>query len=441
MRRPHFVGRRRSNRVLCGVALATVGCMCVGAPDVYAQEDDPLGPELTAADDSSVDAGEARAADPAGTGAGGEQFPSDTLSSGQEPGARGEQDSADQESASPGDAENELEVTVGAGVLLWYNHPLEGNDEPFFEIFEARLNLDASLGIYGLHVTPRFRDTRERGFFVGTTWVEQAYVSARFGAAVLKVGKVYRQFGRFWDNSFYGNTQEYDGLKLDPNHGVSLEGVLGAEGNLGLTFFAQYFVIDGTANYALPDRDTHTIAGDHRRNQVVGRIEPFLKLGDSITLKLGASGEFFQADIAALGKKNVSRFAGDATVAIGGLSLWGEYTWQFGRHVAGYPIVPVAADGLNPAVPGRSSDSNQYLLAGAELKIDWIALRYNYNQVNYSELSIRESMHEPGVSVWLDERLMLLLEWVYWQEHTPAQVNLVNHSLNLTIHGMFADTI
>jgi hypothetical protein len=343
-------------------------------------------------------------------------------------------DDYDQEKTPP--ADDDFELTVGGGLVLYYYQPLKGDKDNFFEIFEAKLNLDATFDIFGLHVAPRFRDTPERGFFPGTTWVEEAYASARLGPTTLKVGKVYRQFGRFWDNSFYGNAQEYDGLKLDPNHGISLEGVLAPEEPLGMTFFAQYFVIDGTTNYALPTRDTHTIPGAHRRNQLVGRVEPFLELSDLTTLKLGLSAEYFEADLPApVGEQDVGRLAVDATVIVGGLTVWGEFTRQFGRHVTDFPFAGMAAMGTTAAVPGRSSDENNYIMVGGEYTYDRFTLRYNFNQGDYAEVDYKETRHVPGLSVALHEHLSVLLEYALAHAHVAGSSTLLDSSINVTIHG------
>jgi hypothetical protein len=332
---------------------------------------------------------------------------------------------------------DELRLTIGGGLVLYYYQPLEGDAKNFFEIFEVKLNLDAEFDIFGMHLAPRFRDTRERGFFPGTTWVEEAYVSANLDPVVLKVGKVYRQFGRFWDNSFYGMAQEYDGLKLDPNHGLSLEGVLGKEERMGLVFFAQYFIIDGTTNYALPGRDTHSIPGAHRRNQIVGRVEPFIKLGEMTTLKLGLSGEYFQADLPApTGKQDVGRFAIDATAIIENLTLWAEFARQMGRHVTDFPFPGMAETMTMEAVPGRSSDENNYLLLGGEYTfLERFTIRYSFHQGDYTEVDYIENRHEPGFQVRFNEHLMVLLEWVYAQSFVGDESGVIDHSINVTIHG------
>jgi hypothetical protein len=321
-----------------------------------------------------------------------------------------------------------LKLSMGGGFILFFQQPIKGPNgntgKNFFEVFEAKLRLDAEFNMFGMHIVPILRDTKERGFFPGEAWIQEAYAFAKTGPVTIKAGKVFAQFGRFWDNSFYGNAQEYDGFKLDPNHGISIEGNIGAEERMGLQFFAQYFVIDGTTNYSLPTRDTQSYAGSHRRNYLVGRVEPFIKVGDMTTLKLGLSGGYFQADLPmAPPKHDVGRFAVDATVMVEKLTVWGEYTMQFGQHVIDFPF------------PAMSSKKNDYMMFGGEYTYDRFTFRYNFNQGNYKDLKYIETRHVPGIAIALDEHLFVLFEYALAQSHTDGVTRLIDSSFNLTIHG------
>jgi hypothetical protein len=338
------------------------------------------------------------------------------------------------------DTTDDFHLSVGGGMILYYYQPLTSppgtTKKNFFEVFEAKIRLDAEFKQFGLHIVPILRDTKERGFFPGTAWVQEAYAFAKLGAVTIKAGKVWGQFGRFWDNSFYGNAQEFDGLKLDPNHGVSIEGLLGAEQRMGLQFYAQYFIIDGTTNYSLPGRDTMSIPDAHRRNQLIGRVEPFMKLGEITTLKLGLSGAYFQADLPEpTGKQNVSRFALDATLIVGGFTGWAEFTKQFGRQVTDFPFPAVTDAAGNVVTPGRSADRIDYMMFGGEYTFDRLTFRFNFNQGNYRTVDYRETRYVPGIALSLDEHLFVLLEWALAHTHTGSNTTLLDNSLNLTIHG------
>jgi hypothetical protein len=330
-----------------------------------------------------------------------------------------------------------FKLNVGGGMILFFQQPLASpggtTHKNFFEVFETKLRLDAEFGAFGVHLLPVIRDTKERGFFAGTSWVQEAYAFGKAGPVTVKVGKVFAQFGRFWDNSFYGNVQEYDGFKLDPNHGISVEGSLSPDQRMGMQFFAQYFVTDGTANYSLPGRDTmstvdamgNVIAGARRRNYLVGRVEPFVKVGDITTLKLGLSGGYFQADIPTLAnKQDVGRVAVDGTVMVQNLTVWGEYTKQLGQHVATGPG------------PGPASKHNDYAMVGGEYTYDRLTFRYNFNMGSYTDAMYKETRHVPGIGVVIDkDHLFALFEYALAQSHTAAGTQLIDSSVNVTIHG------
>jgi hypothetical protein len=345
----------------------------------------------------------------------------------------GEQSASDDaQGAATAEAESNLKLDVGGGLTILYVQPIEDPDKNKVEVFEARLRLDAEFDRFGLHLVPVFRDDRERGFHVGPSWVQEGYIFAKLEPVTLKIGKVYAQFGRFWDNSFVGNAHEYDGLKLDPNNGISVEGSLAPAARLGLVFFAQYFVVDGVANYSLPGRDTVSIPGARRRNQLVGRVEPFMKVGDLTTLKLGLSGAFFYADIPALPEKQkVGRLAIDATVMVERFLAFGEYTKQFGRHVTDFPFPGTPATDTMAATLGRSANRIDYLLFGGEYTYDRFTLRFTFNQGNYKTVSYKENRYIPAVAVSIHEYLFALVEWAVLNTTTDG----TSHELLLTIHG------
>jgi len=217
-------------------------------------------------------------------------------------------------------------------------------------------------------------------------------------------------------------------LKLDPNVGISFEGDLGhPTDRMGLKFFAQYFIIDGVTNYSLPGRDTISITDASRRNYLVGRVEPFVKLGELTTLKLGLSGGFFQADIPGFDEQPVGRIAVDGTVMVENFTAWAEYTHQFGNQLETSPFA-----GTDPDVPWQKAD---WMMVGGEYTYQRFTVRYNFNLGSYMPIEYKETRHVPGIAVALDERLFVLLELAVAQRHNGDETTLLDLSLNLTIHG------
>jgi hypothetical protein len=317
-------------------------------------------------------------------------------------------------------------VTLGGGFILWYYQPLElAGAKNNLSLFFANLVVDAKSGIWGLHVEPRFRDTKLRGFFGGTSWAQEVYASVSLNReTTLKVGKEYSHFGLFWDNSFYGNVQVYDGLKLDPDYGLSLEGGYATAEQAGLRYWAQFFLVDGQTNVALQDRETFSISGARRRNQAIVRLEPFAKTG-GVELKLGLSGAYLQADLPTVGKKDVERGAVDISANVAAFSGWAEYLYQHGQSVTDFPAT------------GTFSSHNHYGLAGVQYSVGKVTARYNVSFGRYADVSTTEWMHVPAIAVALGDSLTVLGEYVFWKRYASPIDTLLDRSLNITLAGHF----
>jgi hypothetical protein len=334
-------------------------------------------------------------------------------------------------------------LNIGGGAILWFFQPVDTGAKRNIDLFFANLLLDGKFGRVGLHIEPRFRDSRLRTFFPGPVWAQEAYASVRLApGTVIKAGKAYSHFGLFWDNSFYGNVQVYDGLKLDPDYGLSLEGTIApGEASSGLRYFAQYFVVDGQTNVSLAGRDTISVPvpGDgfsRRRNQTIVRAEPFFKLTENTTVTAGLSGAYLQAALP-IGNKNVYRGAADFSVAIRRFAAWAEYTYQNGQSVTDFPIAGAAATATAPAVAGRASSHNHYVLAGGQLSWQSVTVRYNVSTGRYADLSISEWMHVPALAVAVGDNLTILGEYVNWRRYAPGGDVLLDRSVNVTLNGHF----
>ena len=123
------------------------------------------------------------------------------------------------------------ELALEGGAILYYYQPVLGagalGARSNLEVYFVYLMLDTPGDDYGLNVETRVRDTRLRAFYDGPVWLEEAYAWASAGPLTFEVGKLYSRLGLTWDNSFYGNILAFDGLKLDPDYGLEVEGALG----------------------------------------------------------------------------------------------------------------------------------------------------------------------------------------------------------------------
>src|SRR5262249_31430562 len=55
-------------------------------------------------------------------------------------------------------------LSLGGGAILWYYSPVSTGAKQNVDLFFANLLLDGHFGIVGLHIEPRFRDSRLRAF-------------------------------------------------------------------------------------------------------------------------------------------------------------------------------------------------------------------------------------------------------------------------------------
>ena len=321
-------------------------------------------------------------------------------------------------------------VSLGGGIALYYYQPTNGWQNQF--LIYANLRFDARWQPFGLHLEPRLSNEKMRSYYDGLAWIQEAYLFLDAAPFVFKVGKIYKQLGLFWDGTFYGNIQVYEGLKLDPNAGLSLEGKLGKK--VGVAFWAQFFVVDGHTNASLFGRDTISIAGARRRNTLVARVQPFVQLSKSAKLELGLSGEHFDADLPA-GSSSVWRGAVDVKLTWAGLGFWGEALHQSGAHVDAFPYPGDAT--TQPPVPARASAHNTYLLAGAEYSVSRLTFRYNLSIARYSDVVVQELLHVPGIGFKLNDNTSFLAEYASWPRHSREGTTDVDQSLNLTWMGHF----
>lgn len=330
-------------------------------------------------------------------------------------------------------------VTLGGGAILWYYQPTRSGQKNKVELYHLRVTIDAEFGGgLGIHAEPRLRESKLRSFFGGTTWLEEGYAWYRYREHAIKVGKIYSKLGLFWDNSFWGNVQVYDGLKLAPDFGASLEGNSKITERFGIGYTAQFFVIDGGTNVSLPGRDTLSGPDGRRRNEVVLRIDPSYQFAQNGSVRVGLSGQRLEADAPGIpgDDRDVLRYGLDAHLSVAGFGVWGEYLRQNGQSVTDYPIAGVPETEDAPAVPGRASKHIHYVLAGAEYTLWRVTARYNFSAADYTDADVKEWMHVPALGFRLNEHLQLNAEYVHWSRSLSGAHEPYDRSFNLEL---FAD--
>lgn len=343
-------------------------------------------------------------------------------------------------SVAPPEADKrKLAVDLHGGAYLWYYQPLAGPAEHDLSLWAAYLKFDAKYDDFGISLQPRFRETKFRPYYPSNFWIEEAYAFWKKDFFALKAGKIYTRFGKFSDNSFYGNIQYYDGLKLSPDYGLSAEmSPLPRTGPFRMGAYAQYFMNDGYTNGSLQNRDTVSIPGARKRDELIGRIEPGYYFKDDTSIVLGLSGQYFEADLPApFGGHNVYRYAADLNVTIDkDLLVYGEYSRQDGRSVTDFPIPGSPGTENNPPVLGSVSKHNEYVLAGAEYTWGRLTTRFNFSYARYADVGVKETMYQPGLVVRVHDNISLIGEYVNWNRHQQGLAK-VDHSLNFVVLAKF----
>jgi hypothetical protein len=326
-----------------------------------------------------------------------------------------------------------------SGVVWLYDYQpfaLPGPREDF-NLYGAHLMLDRDVGVVGFHVEYRMRTDKLRPFFTSPDWAQQAYMDVHVPFGVVKAGEIYKQFGIFTDYSFYGGLTYFDGIKYDPEWGVSYEGSNKLTDRISLDHDVQFFR-NSQINGSLEGRDVVSDPNAHRENEFVARVVPRFQLTDKIYLAVGPSFERGQVTHTVAGTflptNDYWRVGGEATLDVGTFKLYGEVIRQnySGPFYAYLPKVTYATVGIN---------SNIY-------HIPWLSTHINYGQGNYTtpEGSVgvygvprgKEQMIQPGLVFTLGKGYAIYEEYNYWlQKPVPGTANLFDRSLNTELYISF----
>ena len=368
-----------------------------------------------------------------------------------------------------------LPFSFGAGVYLFYYQPLDytvfspTDRNGYFQVYAFYLKLDKEVvlprgGAVGGHAEIRMRDGGHigaggsnqylRGFFSSNIWFQELYAYYRpWSFLDIKAGKIYRKVGIFWDDSFFGNLQYFDGNKLAPDWGVSFEGHRDfARGRLGLEYSAQYFYNGSGTNGSLdygrtvgtPESATSvdevrsyspTAEGavdssgtrmSELKHAVDARVALTIRPARPIYVTAGVSG--FNGRVARAWKQGLTmmpqsdesqftQVAGELTAGgnVGpvGWRLLGEYLHQFGP-------------GMRPA---------DYVLAGVKGTFKGLAAYCNISYVQYQlPVKIDEYIIQPGLSYAIGGGLAALVEYDEWQiKNGPVAYKPIDRSLNVVL--------
>lgn len=311
-------------------------------------------------------------------------------------------------------------VKLSGSVLLYSYSPSKVNGaRASFDLYGAHIKLDRDGERLGFHLEYRLRTTRLRSFFPGPTWMQEGYVKAKVPGGTVKVGQIYKQLGIFTDYSFYGDLPYFDGLKYNPEWGVSYEGTNRITDRISFEHDVQFFRTDSRINGSYPGRDVVSDPTGRRRNEVVLRGVPHFKLTERASLAVGGSFERggvtrqFDRD-----NNTYRRAGGEATLTIGPASVYGEVIHQTFEGTR-FPDLPNVT----------------YSAVGANIDFKKFSTHINYSQGNYDAPGRRkEYMIQPGLIFPLGRGFSLYTEYTYWiTEGDRRKRNIFDRSLNLVL--------
>jgi hypothetical protein len=265
----------------------------------------------------------------------------------------------------------------------------------------------------GAHIDFRFRDDtdRFRRFFESNYWLWEAYAWVDTPAGRLKGGKVWRRFGLDWDGCWWGNVPYFDGLKLDPDLGLSLESTFAPGGGVKLDTFAQFFFRDDRVNGSLVGADPESVRRSSERDTTVVRVVP--SFGDEeLNLAIGLSGQVGRVlnrrrpgATRGVDDELVGAVALDVTVGIGPFKAFVEATQEWGvKSPAHY-------------VTGGPSNKRATGLAGASFQIGPVTLRAIETFGWYDNPAGWQASTVVGGTLAITKNVDIYAEYVHWETH------------------------
>lgn len=325
---------------------------------------------------------------------------------------------------------------LSGGIYLFDYLPQLAGTKGKFEIYAFLLNIDAATQDqrYGLHVQTRARDSKLRSFYVSDVWFQEAYVWAKTEVGEVHAGKFYRKVGILWDDSFFGNVQYFNGLKLNPDYGAELVGSRPFAPAFAVDYSLQFLANDDHVDGSLPGRDVESDPDATLADTGTLRLVPTWTFGPGRSLALGISGLSGRIDrtVAAdpeVGKSfRLGQGAGDLTLTWGPSISYVEILRQTGeRNDAFHPFSRLGYDDAT------------YYLAGTRWQVHpRLNLRINWSRVDYKGIGGQETEIVPGLVFGIADNFKLIAEYDWWKSHPQTGPDVfLDKSYNLVLNYNF----
>lgn len=322
---------------------------------------------------------------------------------------------------------HEYSIPVRIGAYNWFHINNDGPNATDYGILSLPgtyfyyLDLDPELSLHGsrvqshssffedigAHVEMRFRDSpvKFRSFFQNKYWwfyEGYGYVDTPIGR--FKAGEIWKRFGLDWDDTWWGDVQYFDGLKLDTDYGVSWENTWRLSDTLSADSFVQYFITKSHVNGSEPGADPNSARGSEEYNIGVARLVPTWHLNAQSSIALGLSG--LLGDIhnrPSLGPDQTEAdWAADLTYRYGAFKIFAEVDQAYGRR--------------NPRnyVSGGPSNQLTDVEAGAAYKLGPATFRFAWSGGFLANPSGRQFLWLPGMTLAATKNIDLIFEYIRW---------------------------
>lgn len=286
-----------------------------------------------------------------------------------------------------------------------YGLPTLGGTYYYYVHFDPQTDANPGGTQVGVHVDARFRDGEERfrSFFESRAWLWEACVWAKFcDETTVKAGKIWRRFGLDWDGCWYGNVAYFDGWKLDPDWGASVEHTCDFGKGITAPCFLQGFFAEDKVNGSEPGADPESNDRAREKLSFVARTVPTIQLDDGSSLALGLSAQAGQIDNRDSEDKTQSAGAADVTWAKGAFKVFAEYIEENGvRNPTNY-------------VTGGPSNHAKIGEIGAAYQWRFITFRANVSHGDYDNPGGSQVLYLGGVTIAVTKNVDLYVEYVRW---------------------------
>jgi hypothetical protein len=315
-------------------------------------------------------------------------------------------------------SDNHIPIEVGAWHWWHMNrlHPhdfmygqrgLEGTYYYYLK-FDPEMALDNGAKV-GAHIDARARDgdASFRPFYESNLWLWEAYGWVDVCDIKIKAGKIWRRFGLDWDGSWYGNVAYFDGWKLDPDWGASVEHTCHFSNGMTMPTFVQAFFAQDKVNGSLVGADAESDEHASERESVVLRAVPTWTSEKLGTFAVGGSWQAGKINHHDRSDNTVTAGAVDASWSKSGFKAFAEWIQTIGeRNSANY-------------VTGGGSSSSKIGEIGGSYTYKWATLKANVSHGEYDNPGGSQVLYLVGVDFAVLKNVTFTCEYVRWD--TKAQ--------------------